>query len=140
MTITIANDSFANELFLKNLLKVSTTNSSSTQAIAIQPSLFRIGAPNLVITKGISASNNPTADATISPSASILPVDGDISSSDAGDTITYVITVENTGDAPAHDVTITDPAISALKSGTIVSVQDGSGILSLTARPLTPTL
>ncbi|MEZ5594721.1 MAG: isopeptide-forming domain-containing fimbrial protein [Gammaproteobacteria bacterium] len=50
-----------------------------------------------------------------------------MSAADGGDTITYTVTVENIGGAPAYDVVITDPAVTELSACSIVSVADGNG-------------
>jgi uncharacterized repeat protein (TIGR01451 family) len=109
------------------ITKADTTSQSAT--ITINVTNVNEG-PTLVLTKGVLASDNPTSDATVSPNPSIVPVDGNIFSADAGDTVQYQLTIENTGDtggAPAYDVIITDPALSELTALTIISVTDGNG-------------
>lgn len=124
VNITVDNNPFADELFLTNLFQASTVNSDVEQLIGINPVQMNIRAPDLVLTKGISASSNPSADATIS---NATPEDSDISESDAGDTLTYVTTVENMGGAVAFDVVITDVAATGLTTCSVASVQDGDG-------------
>ncbi len=125
--IVVEDDPFADNLFLSNLLQAFTVNNDPLTASALTLVQILVRAPSLVIAKGVSASDNPTADATISPSPATLPVDGDIADSDAGDTITYTITVENIGGAAAFNVRVDDPAVAALTGATIVSVVDGAG-------------
>jgi len=125
--IVVEDDPFADRLFLSNLIQAFTINNDPLTASALTLVQILVRAPSLVITKGVSASDNPTGDATISPSPATLPVDGDISASDAGDTLTYTITVENIGGAGAYNVRITDPAVTELTGATIVSVEDGTG-------------
>ena len=126
--IVIEDDPFADGLFLTNIAQSSTENSPNSVSTQLAPVQILVRAPVLEVTKGIAASSNPLADATISPSPAILPVDGDISQSDAGDTLTYVITVQNTGGATAFDVEVTDPTIPGLTGFTLVSVTDGNGL------------
>jgi len=126
--VTITDEPFADGLNLTNLFQASTVNSGAVATSGIAPAPILVSAPNLtVLTHGISASDNATADATISPAPSMLPVDGDITASDAGDTVTFVLTVENAGGAPAHDVTASVTTIAALTNYTLVSVLDGAG-------------
>ncbi|QTD48525.1 isopeptide-forming domain-containing fimbrial protein [Sulfidibacter corallicola] len=127
LAVTVLDDPFADDLFLTNLFQATTVNTDLEQASDLTPVQLRVRAPSLVLTKGISASTNPTADATITPAPSSLPVDGDISASDAGDTLTYVITVENIGGAQAHEVTITDTVPAGLTSCAVTTVEDGLG-------------
>src|SRR5699024_9142815 len=64
---------------------------------------------------------------TISPGPGTLPVDGGISGVDAHDNITFVITAENQGGAPAYDVTITDAFPADLTGCSVTGVTDGTG-------------
>lgn len=127
VTITVEDDPFANGLSLTNVLQVSTENTPGETSICSTPTLFFIAAPELTLTAGVSASDHAAADATISPSPAVLPIDGDITLSDAGDTITLVTTVENIGGAPASEVVVTTPAVAQLSGASIVSVTDGNG-------------
>ncbi len=123
---TVTSDPFADGLFLTNILSVDTENSkdqgSNSQAIA----QLKVGAPSLLVTKGVSNSTNSTS--TIAPAATVLPIDGDLTNGDAGDQITYVITVENIGSAMAYEVLIQDEVPAGLTACALVSVKNGSGI------------
>ncbi len=125
--ITVSDDPFADNLFLTNLFRASTVNSDPVTATGLSPVQISIRAPELVITTGISASDNPTGDATINPLPATLPVDGDITASDAGDTLTFTTTVENIGGASAFNVVVTIPAVARLTGCTNVQVLDGDG-------------
>ena len=121
------DEPFADRLFFTNLFQASNSNTSGGVAVAGSSAQIIAGAPDLQITKGVSASSNPVADATISPSPATLPVDGDIGASDAGDSITFVITVENQGGASAFDVLITDTVPAGLTACGVVGVVNGDG-------------
>jgi len=136
ISIQIESTPFADNLFLTNLFQATTENTPGATAAGIQPVSIRVRAPELEITKGVSASDNATADATISPSPAVTPVDGDISASDAGDTITYTLTVLNEGGAPAFDVVVSDPAITELTNPTLVSVENDRGLTLATSGSL----
>ena len=124
LSVTVTDDPFADSLFLTNILRSTSENTSGQTAVSTGPVSFNVGAPVLEITKGISATDQ---NGTIDPPASMLPVDGDITGVDAGDAISYVITVENVGSAQAFDVVITDPGAAELTGCTVASVTDGNG-------------
>ena len=121
---TVNDDPFADGLFLTNILNVSTNNTPGVTAVSTGPISFLVGAPNLVITKGVLATDG---NGLIEPPPSILPVDGDITGADAGDQITYQITLENLGSAQAFDVVVTDPFAPELTACNVASVTDGTG-------------
>ncbi len=121
---TVTDDPFADGLFLTNILLGSTNNTPGATAIATGPVSLNVGAPDMVITKGVSATDGNGA---IAPPPATLPVNGDITDVDAGDQITYLITAENIGSAQAFDVTITDPGAAELAGCTVASVTDGAG-------------
>ncbi|MEM7053203.1 MAG: isopeptide-forming domain-containing fimbrial protein [Pseudomonadota bacterium] len=121
---TINDDPFADGLFLTNILNVSTNNTPGATAVSTGPVSFQVGAPDLVITKGVSATDG---NGLIEPAPATLPVDGDITGADAGDQITYQITVENIGSAQAFDVLVTDPGAAELTGCSVASVTDGTG-------------
>src|SRR5690606_5031252 len=84
--------------------------------------------------KGVIARSN--GDAGLDASCGVtLPVmsyeddglDCDITDSDAGDTITFAVVVDNEGHAPAYNVTIRDDVPAGLENPTLVSVTDGAG-------------
>ncbi|MCB1052188.1 MAG: isopeptide-forming domain-containing fimbrial protein, partial [Acidobacteria bacterium] len=124
IVITVNNNPFADNLFLTNLFQASTVNSNPETTIGVAPVQIHVRAPSLVITKGVSASDNPTANATVTPTT---PVDSDISNSDSGDTVTFVITVENIGGAQAYNVSISDPPPAGFTNCMLTSITDGNG-------------
>ena len=121
----VTDDPFADNLFLTNIAESSTQNTPGASSDLNAPIQIRVGAPELLITKGISASSN--SNGVIAPAPSVQPIDGNISNSDANDTLTYVLTVENIGSAAAYDVLVQDTAPAALQSCSLVSVLDGDG-------------
>lgn len=128
-TVRVTTDPFADELFLTNFAQATFGNSNdrATNAAVVR---FVLREPNLQITKGVSATSGA---GTISPSPATLPVDGNLTGADAGDLVTYVITVENQGGSPAYDVTVTDPEVTGHDPGscTLVSVTSGDGVTPL---------
>jgi len=127
VTITVEDAPFGDGLFLTNILQVLTQNTPGEASFCSSAAMFFIAEPELTVTAGVSTSDHLAADATISPSPSVLPIDGDIALSDAGDTLNLVTTVENIGGAPASDVVVTTPTVAQLSGASIVSVTDGNG-------------
>ena len=90
-----------------------------------------VGAPELVITKGVIAADNPNS--VFNPAVPADPArelaDSDVEGVDANDVITYLLTVENVGTQPAYAVTVSDPAIAGLSCDNPLAtdVVDGSG-------------
>ncbi|WP_394148224.1 Ig-like domain-containing protein [Shewanella atlantica] len=122
--VAIEDDPFADDLFLTTLFLASTANTPSVMAIDTSPVQLHVRAPELTLTYGIAASDNSVADASL---ISASPVDSDIFKSDAGDSLSLAITVENSGGADAHDAVVTAPAIAGLTNISIDSVLDGAG-------------
>lgn len=121
--IDVTDDPFPDNLSLANLLLVSTENTQAQVSTGINPVLINVRAPVLQITKGVTAA----LQGSISPNPSILPVNGNVTDVDAGDSIDFVITVENIGGAPAYDVVVTDPGAAGLTGCTVSAVTDGNG-------------
>ncbi len=124
-TVTVNDDPFADGLYLTNQVRANDGSTNAGASFSDGIIQIELGEPVLEITKGVSQSNNPNA--VISPPPSNLPVDGDATNSDANDTVTFVITVENTGQAPAYNVGIYDDTNQDMDDCSLVSVQDGSG-------------
>ncbi len=123
LAVTIVDSPFADNLSLSNLLQVRTENSGLIEATAVAPVLILVRAPDLTITKGVLAADQ----GTIAPLPAVLPVAGNLIGADANDSITYQITVENTGGADAHNVLISDPVVPGLTACSIDAVTDGTG-------------
>ena len=124
-TIRAGNDPFGDGLFLTNVVQ-ATFGNSLEPTVTESAVLFRMREPALRLTKGVSATSG---SGTISPSPAILPVNGNLSGADAGDTITYVVTMENRGGYPAYDVIVTDPQVPGMAPGScaVASVTYGDG-------------
>jgi len=121
--VTVQSNPFADDLFLTNLFQTSTNNSPLQSVSSTTAAQLHVRAPVISkLTKGVSATSGVGA---ISPSGT--PVDGDLTGADAGDTVTFVLTAQNTGGAPAYDMTFTDDTPSVLTGCTVNSVKNGSG-------------
>lgn len=121
--VVVTDDPFADNLSLANLLRVSTSNTEAEVSTGITPVLIQVRAPELHMTKGVVSADQ----GNINPSPAVLPVDGDVTNVDAGDSISYQLTLENVGGAPAYDVVITDPAVASLTACSVSAVTDGNG-------------
>ena len=161
-----ANDSpFADGLFLTNIVRAFENNSAMDESIEDAIVRFQLGQPALNITKGVVATDHPAPPAefvpappvasplTITPpgtsgfrfsdtvtsdylSATPRPLDSNLQNVDAGDLVTFVIVVENTGSSRngAFDIRVRDvlPAgFSIPGAGELsdlnLSVTDGTG-------------
>ena len=127
LAATVTNRPFADDQALLNLVQISNTNSANAIQSHIVTSSLQIRAPELVATLGVSASDNAAADATIAPAASTLPVDGDMSATDAGDETTFVLTIESVGGDEATEIVATVAPVAGMSNATLVSVVDGNG-------------
>ncbi len=123
-TVTATNEPMADELYLTNQMNIMYDNSPGDMFSDNAIIQFITQQPVLVITKGISGT---TGSGTITPDPSILPVNGDLNGADAGDKVTYVITVENQGSWNAYDVIIRDNIPAGLINPTLISVIYGNG-------------
>lgn len=116
ITVTVTEDPFADGLFLTNILEASYSNSEGTITQLANASAMLIGAPELQITKGVLDPGNP--DAELNPANGGDPaaelIDSNAFGVDAGDTVTYVLTVENIGSQSAYNVMVTDPDVAGM--------------------------
>ncbi|MEO0438159.1 MAG: hypothetical protein AAF098_14765 [Pseudomonadota bacterium] len=111
ITARLVGDPFADSLFLTNLLQTSYTNTNGDTISDLQAAGATVGAPSLVITKGVIEAANPRATIVPAPPAdpSAATADSNANGVDAADDITFLITVENVGSTEAFNVTIDDP-------------------------------
>jgi len=121
-TVTVTTDPYATGLLLTNQAAASESSTAGTTTATSAIKQIVLDEPVLTISKSVTGSTNP---------ASVI-AGGNITNSDAGDVITFTITSENTGDAPAYDVTFRDPAVAGFVVGSFaissVTVDpDGAG-------------
>lgn len=122
--VTVTDDPFPDDLFLTNLFRAQTANTPGLQATETTPVQIHVRAPELVITKGVLSTGG---NGVIAPPAATLPVNGNITSVDAGDTVTWRVTIENIGGDSAVDVRVTDTPPAGLSSCVLGSVTYGDG-------------
>ncbi len=126
----ITSEPFADDLFLTNLFGSSYQNAVGETIAGLRAVGLTVGAPDLVITKGVLAVDN--AAAIIDPPAPADPatglVDGNVTGVDAADVITYHITVENVGSQNAYNVLVNDLPVPELSCNQgSIQVRDGLG-------------
>ncbi|MEL7060190.1 MAG: isopeptide-forming domain-containing fimbrial protein, partial [Acidobacteriota bacterium] len=92
LTLSVSDQPFADSLALTNIFQATNSNTPGEVLSAVDPLPIQVGAPVLVLTKGVSATSGA---GTIAPATN--PVDGDLSNADAGDAVTFVLTAENQG-------------------------------------------
>jgi large repetitive protein len=129
--IVVSDDPFADDLFLTNLLSTSYVNTDGETIANLDAVEIVVGAPQLIMTKGIIAADNPNAVFDVTPPANPAQAlaDSNVQGVDGNDVLTYVLTVENIGGQPAYEVTVTDPDIAGLSCAqpTAAQVVNGSG-------------
>ncbi|MEM9398102.1 MAG: isopeptide-forming domain-containing fimbrial protein, partial [Pseudomonadota bacterium] len=111
LSARLVGDPFADSLFLTNLLQTSYTNTNGDTISDLQAAGATVGAPSLVITKGVIEAVNPRATIIPTPPAdpSAATADSNANGVDAADDVTFLVTVENVGSTEAFNVTIDDP-------------------------------
>lgn len=124
--VIVADTPFADNLSLSNLMRVSSENTQNTAASAVAPVLIQTRAPELTMTKGVASASQ----GTISPPSSTAPIDGNLMDVDAGDAVMFTLTVENTGGAPAYDVSVTESIPAGLTSCTVPEVRNNAGLVA----------
>jgi len=131
ISATITDEPFADDLFLTNLLTASYENSNAEVINQTQAAAITVGAPELIITKGVFATDNASADIIPAPPATPLegPVLGDAIDVDAFDNIEYVLTIENIGSQSAYSVRAFDPPVPGMTCQPLVpgDVTNGLG-------------
>ncbi|MBL8093887.1 MAG: DUF11 domain-containing protein, partial [Anaerolineales bacterium] len=155
-TVTVSDDPFVDGLFLTNQVRASegTTNAGSQVDDSIV--MIELGQPELAILKGVVATNGTGgvfAPATVGPVSFVAPgtaglpwsggpissaalaatpINSNLSGIDAGDLVSFAITLENAGGADAFDVVVTDTLPSGFVvppagAGLNLRVYDGAG-------------
>jgi len=123
---TVTDAPFADGLFLTNILLAQTQNTPGQTALDTGPVAIQVGAPELVITKGVLATDG---DGTIDPAPATLPVDGEIFDIEAGDSVTFRLTIENVGSSEAFEVTLFDDVPAGLSGCGAISATNGDGVV-----------
>ena len=113
--IPITIEPFADNLFHSNIFEAETSNTSAVTATDASSVLVQIFAPQMTIDKSVIATDNGNIS------------NGNLNNADAGDVVTFRITAENNGGAPAYDVTIKDNPPSEFTNCNLVSVTRGNG-------------
>lgn len=131
--VTVSDNPFADNLFLTNLFFSSYVNSDGDTVDGLDAFPITVGAPELVMTKGVIATDNPNTvfNPPVPADPSQALADSDAEGVDANDQVTYLLTIENTGTQPAFEVTITDPGIAGLSctNPAAADVVNGNGAL-----------
>ncbi len=131
-TVTVSDDPFVDGLFLTNQVRASegTTNAGSQVDDSIV--MIELGEPVLSVQKGVIATNGTGAAFSLVPTGPVTftvpgtigvpwstgtltttaltadPIDSNLSGIDAGDLVSFAITLQNTGARDAFDVVLTD--------------------------------
>ncbi|MDP2837354.1 MAG: isopeptide-forming domain-containing fimbrial protein [Methanobacteriaceae archaeon] len=123
-TVNATNNPMADGLYLTNLMNIMYANSPGATFSDNSIISFITQEPALNITKGIL---NTTGAGTISPLPSILPINGNLTGADAGDKVTFVITIGNQGSYNAYNTIIKDNILSGFVNFNLISVAYGNG-------------
>lgn len=160
-TVTATDDPFADQLLLTSQARKRSQNTAESVLVADQINQVLLTEPVLTITKGVVASDNANATYTAAAPGPVAfsppgssgpgftgtifsggagvtgglrkhPMDANLRSIDAGDTVTFAIVIENTGSSRngAYDVMLRDllPAgFTIPQSGLNLRVVDGTG-------------
>ncbi len=154
-TVTVSDDPFADGLYLTNQVRVYENNTFGDTSIEDKIIQFRLTEPQLTITKGVVATDNPAGvfnPATVGPVSfgtppgggcptfggtinsnglAATPVDSDLSNVDASDWVRFAVVVENTGSGlyGAFDVNVRDVLPSGFDPASVTNfcVTDGAG-------------
>lgn len=151
-TSTVVDALFESGLLLTNQASITEENTSDAPNVTTEIAQFIYGQPELVITKGVIASDAGTLSAAPGPVAfsdpgstgaraqglisssalDVTPVDANLADVDAGDLVSFAIIVENTGSAPngAFNVQIQDTLPAGFEipvGGLNLDVRNGAG-------------
>lgn len=154
-TLNAADDPFADGLLLTNQIRSNEGSTNTTSQVADSIIQFELTQPDILITKGVVASNaeNPIYDqvpvasttftgpggscqrfsGTInSTDLAAIPINSNIDDIDAGDLVTFVIVLENQGSGVngAFDIQFSDDLPTGFQvpsGGPNVCITDGQG-------------
>lgn len=124
ISIAISSEPFADGLVHTNFARFYSSNTLLESSVDIDLTTLSVGAPELIMSKGIASTDQP--DAVLSPIN--VPINANASGIDAWDYLTFMITLTNTGEAPAYDIIVNDfPPFPELGNCTVLSVENGDG-------------
>jgi gliding motility-associated-like protein len=124
ISIAISSEPFADGLVHTNFARFYSSNTLLESSVDVDLTTLSVGAPELIMTKGIAATDQPNA--ILSPIN--IPINANASGIDAWDYLTFMITLTNTGEAPAYDIIVNDfPPFPELGNCTLLSVENGEG-------------
>ncbi len=154
-TVTATDQPLADQLLLTNIAQSSSSNTNGAGQVATDGVQVELTEPELTVTKGVVATDAVAPEFTPDPPApaafsapggadprhtgtiasddlAATPIDANLTAVDAGDLVTFALTVENTGSGTngAFDVTVSDdlPAGFVVPAGGInLGVVDGTG-------------
>lgn len=124
ISIPISSEPFADGLVHTNFARFYSSNTLLESSVDIDLTTLNVGAPELLIAKGVASTDQP--DAVLSPIN--IPINANASGIDAWDYINFMITLTNIGEAPAYDIIVNDfPPFPELGNCVVLSVEDGEG-------------
>lgn len=124
VSIPVTTVPFANGLIHSNFLQVESDNTDLMTTSQLQLTQIMVGAPELALTKGVAAVDNPHAWLSAPTS---FPPNSNLHHADAGDTVTFVSTIHNIGGANAYGIRLVDPVPAQFSGCQLVSVLDMNG-------------
>jgi large repetitive protein len=152
-TVTVQDQPIADGLILTNIVQAQEGSTNAGDSAEETITQVEITAPLLLISKGVVATTNANgqfspvnpAPVPFNPPGSAAPFDGVISSSgldntainsnlsgsNASDTVTFAIVIENLGSSPAFDIQIQDtlsPGFAIPSDGLNLQVRLGNGV------------
>ncbi len=111
----VTYEPFADDLFLTNIFPSKNVLTNGEEEGHFTGAIIHVRAPKLKVTKGVFDTDNSFAD-NLSQLPGPQPYNKDAQGLDANDKVTYYVTVENEGGAPAVGVSVTD----ALPAGLMI--------------------
>lgn len=124
ISLPVVAEPFAPGLQHTNFARFTSTNAANSNSSSVTHTTIQVGAPKLVMSKGVLTSDQPAA--TYSPVQ--IPVTANVNHIDAYDWVTFRTTLTNEGDAPAYDVILTYfPPVNRLNNCELLSVKNAVG-------------
>lgn len=120
--VMVQPHAFADDLYLTNIFHARSENSNGNVDTSETPVQIHVRAPALTLVKGVAGTNG---EGTISPVTT--PPSGNLANADAGDQVDFVITIRNTGGAPAYDVVVTDTVPTGLTGCSVTGAELSDG-------------